>query len=478
MKPPKPFGETLEELMRLKGLTAGALGARLGLRAELKRALDGELPSRRRDALYEAIAAQESFSDDELRRLDASREVSDVGVREYLMRATLLRLMGCGAVRGARDSEPNAELSQRLQPLLSADSVRIICINSCYPSLFYTLQPLFATDGRDVEMRHLVRTSRLGCDAATLIYCAHPLLSDPRYQPLDISPDADMQCFSGDFTIIRYTRGGKRYEMFFVMQNNEHFFWLSSTTQLGAFDLALEVIDRIQPAPTKLKELGQPGTGYIDMMLRYLGLELNRTTFSLCADVGSLQVPPQIAASALSQQGLEHLALSDPKAIDSLLKLMQRRHANLYNKRKPDYQVTTLEGMRRFMETGRSRAHFAGFRDFTLAERVAILENLLAQARPGSRYHLHALRERRPLADYTIIGFDKLGVSVVPADATYHTGWGFSYLFVTAPDFIQAFWHSYKSHILTDLCLSEQETTDALSDMLAEYKRKLVDASH
>ena len=63
-----------------------------------------------------------------------------------------------------------------------------------------------------------------------------------------------------------------------------------------------------------------------------------------------------------------------------IVHLHERRFQNLYTKQKPSYMTLSLEGCRRFLETGKSRDQFLGIRPFSPEER---LQNIFRQVGRG-----------------------------------------------------------------------------------------------
>ena len=66
--------------------------------------------------------------------------------------------------------------------------------------------------------------------------------------------------------------------------------------------------------------------------------------------------------------------------VKQIVPLHERRFQNLYTKKKPYIGTLSLEGCRRFLESGISRDQFAGIRPFFPKERLLIFSTMLKYA--------------------------------------------------------------------------------------------------
>lgn len=320
-------------------------------------------------------------------------------------------------------------------------------------------------------MRHYIRLDRAGCDAASLIYSTTPILGDQRYQPFSISAEAEAQCLEGDFGIIETRKGSKQSELFFLMKSDTEVFLLPSTSQLRLTSFADEVLSGISPQPTAIKELNAPGLSHNDIYMRYLALELNRATYTVSADFAYMQIPPEIASAALGT-GVHGQVDAKSEDAEQLNKIQIRRYHNFYNKKKPNYQITSYCGVERFLDTGRTQGRFRGFREFTPLERISILSNMLENARANPNYHLHIFKDMNYQVKYTTIGFEKLGVSVFPKGNDEHERASFNYLFLTIPDFTQHFIEHYLSSMVGKYSYDKATSIEMLEGLLNGFKEK------
>ncbi len=467
MIPPKKFGEVLAELMQAKHLPISVLGERVGGRATLRRAMQDELPEAKREWMLERLQETGVFDLCELEQLKSGLMVSSMGVVEYLTKAAFFKIMSDDRAAD-EDKIVNEDFRRRIEAAADSDEMRVLCFNCCYPSLYSLLAPCFEKRGIDIQMRHYIRLDRPGCDAGSLIYCTAPVLSDARYQPFCIPHEAETQCFEGDFGVVQYRKGSRQSEFFFMMKNNVEVFLLPITSPLKITEFADEILGSVSPKPAALKELDTPETRQVDMMMRYLALELNRATYDVTADFANLQVPPEIASAALDRKQCAKIGMSDEEA-NKIRQLLAQRYYNFYNKKKPHYQIVSYKGIENFLITGNKRGNFQGFRTFTPSERVAIISDILEMSRKDPFYHLHLFKKMDYTVRFTTIGFEKLGVSVFPGRSNECSD--SNYLFLTIPEFTKHLIEFILNTMTVEYCFDEMESYRVLNELLEKYKK-------
>lgn len=472
MKPPQTFGKALTGLIRKNRLSIAALGERVGGKALLKRAMQDELPETRRDAMYGKLCELKAFSDDELNELQNGLEVSRIGVREFLTKNALLRLMSDDSLL-REETITNKDFLARLQAAGSADEANVLCVNCCYPSLFNALSKCFVNVESNITMRHYVSLGRDGCDAASLVYCATPLMGDPRYLPYSIPKEAELQCIDGDFCVICTQKGGKLSEFAFIMKSDDEIYMLPYSSQTRLISFLEDLLSGVSPRPVAIKELNAPGISYVDVMVRYLALELNRATYTISADFAYMQIPPDLVATALDEQALRNMGLSDAELM-RIKTIIPRRYQNFYTKKKPGLQISSIHGIKSFLETGNTRGSFGGFRTFTPKERVRILSDMLEKLQSNAYYRLYLFKDERYQVKYTTICFDKLGVSVLPRMTVERARAGFNHMFLTIPEFTQHFISHYKRQMVDKYCYNEADSYDILKKLVDEYAAQVL----
>lgn len=175
--------------MKSHKLSVTTLGAKLGGRAELRRALADELTAAKRKTFCQRLCKTGLFSEAECQRLQTALEISRIGVEQYTSWASIERLTG--------SEQPNqpvhamrlangGTLDEPIAALMDADEVEVLCLNCCYESVFNALAMLFKNQERRLFMRHYIHFDAIENNAASFVTCASPILLDKRYLPYSI----------------------------------------------------------------------------------------------------------------------------------------------------------------------------------------------------------------------------------------------------------------------------------------------------
>lgn len=471
----KTFSQRLDQLLKDHRLTASALGARIGARTDLRRALAGELSEAKRSDLYARLCESGLFSGEECEDLRLSLEVSRVGLSEYTSRRSIDLLL----------SEPQAAehevcllsggppLQRRLEPLLSADEISILCFNTIYPSLISALQPFFADPDRRLHMRHYLQPDVHGLNAAEFIACVSPVLFDRRYSPY-LFPSwtltGQQPALNGSMLILSARFGHHVQEQFYIISSATTAYELPNASAAGIYPFFCRIIDDLSSKPIPLMAFEQTRSDYASFIMSCLSRELNRATFSYGSDLSLLQVPTAIAAEALRDS-----VFLAPGTAEQLIRrvgpLHEQRFQNFYTKKKPTVITLSLEGCRHFLETGKSRDHFIGLRPFLPSERLRIFSTMLSFAGQNAAFSPMLLKADYR-SRYLSVAFDRLGVAISEYDTDYNLNAGYDYVLITYPDFTRQYTSFFHETVLKERCHSRQESLRLLHELYAGYERK------
>ena len=224
----KNFAQCVGQLLKEHQLTASALGAQIGARSDLRRALHNSLSSARRASLCERICLSGRFSDEECKELRESLEVSNIGMERYASRRSIDRLLS-----SAQPDEPletcrisgGPMIQRRLAPLIDADEINILCVNCIYPSVVHALQPLFADKGRKIRMHHYIQPDVGGLNAAEFVACMSPILFDTRYSPYQLASWTETGQYpsvNGNLLLLSSRFGSQTEELFFIVRDGRY----------------------------------------------------------------------------------------------------------------------------------------------------------------------------------------------------------------------------------------------------------------
>lgn len=471
------FAQCIEQLLKEHKLTIGVLGAQIGARSDLRRALTNDLSSARRASLCEKICMSGPFSAEECEELRESLEVSRVGLERYASRRSIDRLM---SIQTDEPPEPccisgGPLIQRRLTPLLDADEINILCINCIYSSIIFALQPFFVDKGRSVRMYHYIQPDIVGLNAAEFVACISPILFDTRYSPYLLASWCDTgeyPSINGNLLVINARFGKRTEEQLYVVSDSRSAHELPNADAVGIFAFFSRIIADLPFRPTPLKMFEQASTDYASLVMSYLSRELNRSVFVYGTDISFVQVPTDIAVKAFQDK-----AMFPPDVMASFLKrlipLHERRFQNLYTKKKPSVMTFTLEGCQRFMESGKSRDHFAGIRPFLPMERLHILSTMLKYADENRNFSPIVLKDEKFYSRYLTVGYDRLGVGITEYDTDYDLSAGYDYVFLSYPEFTSQYTDYFKTAVLKERCHSREESMRLLHEMYNAYVQKL-----
>lgn len=470
------FPECLQALMHRDHLTLAELSAVCGSRTAAKQILADGATHAKREQLLRKIMEAGLFSPEDCKRLSASLEISRVGMRNYLFQQDIEHLFhwkGCCAQEPLR-VQNGSLLMQRLSSLQSASQIDILCVNSCFQSVADVLLPLFQGQ-RNIHMWHFLHARAF----RELRYSGYlntffPLLFDARYEPygLESGEDSDVLAVGGNQLVIRARWEGRSREWAFALTGETLAYELPVPSGDSWFALLSAMLRRTKPMPKTLRESMNDSRDLYSLCMTFLSHELNRATYSVGNDVFFQQIPPQILCDAIQEKGV-----LSPDEISRLYPLVlpihERRYRNQYEKKKPTYQIMTVMGCRRFLDTGLCSDHFYAMRPFTPRERGIIFAQMLSAARQNSSFVPLLARDANLLYRYSLICYDKLGLSLDLADADYNTQSGYRSTFLLCPKFTQPYTTAYYLKRLADEgCYSREESLALLQELYEAFLRR------
>lgn len=472
----KTFAQCVEQLMKDHQLTATILGAQTGSRTELRRALSNDLSSARRASLCDKICRLGIFSSAECVQLRESLEVSRIGMERYASRQSIDRLVSM------HPEEPSEAcyisggplIQHRLAPLLNADEIEILCINTIYSSVISALRPFFADKTRRVRRHHYIQPDIGGLNAAEFVACISSILFDGRYSPYLLaswSETGHYPSVSGNLLILNARFGNRREEQCYIISNARLAYELPNADAVGIYAFFNRIISELPFRPTPLKMFEQNPTDYGSLIMSYLSRELNRTLFVHGTDISFAQVPTDIAVASFRDR-----SMFSPDITADMLKriapMHERRFQNLYTKKKPTVITLSLDGCRRFLETGVSRDQFAGIRPFFPIERLRTFSTLLAFAEENPGFCPIVLKQHSFCGKYLTVAYDRLGVAITEYDTNYDLEAGYDYVFLSYPEFTRQYIDYFKTTILKERCYSREESLRLLHELYHVYAKK------
>ena len=473
----KNFAQCVEQLLKEHHLTVSRFGAQIGARSELRRALSNDLSSARRASLCEKLCLNGPFTLEECEELRESLEISRIGLERYASRQSIDRLV---SIQADEPAEPccisgGPLMQRRFEPLFDADEIDILCINSIYPSVIAALQPFFGEKTRKIRMHHYIQPDISGLNAAGFIACISPILFDVRYSPYLLASWSDTgqyPAINGNMLLINARFGKQRKEQLYVVSNAQLAHELPNADAVGFFAFFNRIISELPFRPTPLKSFEQAPTDYATLIMTWLSRELNRATYIHGTDINFAQIPTEIASAAFREKGMFPSEVT-ASMLKRIVPLHERRFQNLYTKKKPSYMTLSLEGCRRFLETGKSRDQFIGIRPFSPEERLQVFSVMLKYAAEKRNFYPMVLKEHAFCGKYLTVGYDRLGVAITEYDTNYDLKAGYDYVFLSYPDFTSQYTDYFKTTILKERCYSREESLRLMHELYHAYARVL-----
>ncbi|MBR5547024.1 MAG: hypothetical protein IKU70_08580 [Clostridia bacterium] len=469
------FSQRLVKVMQKHRLTAGNLSTLIGGRADLKHVLADDASHVKRVRLYNKLVQSQLFDQTDYEQLSRSLEISRLGVERYRFQYAIDEILAGHAFHTSVEllTDSGLPLSERLNSLQEADKIELICFNSCYHGLFSAIAPLFANPQRDISMRHYIQSDSSINVAAEYIAVVMPILFDSRYssyyRPSSIG--SRIPSMGGNQLFIRAFMNSRIQEMYFVFVGNSIAFELKDPASCQLFSFVNNILANASPQPVAIKETSPHKLDFTSLCMTFLSHELNRATYYIGGDLCFQQTPTEIALSAFRDKGFS----SDEETlriISRTLSIHEQRYQNQYKKKKPTYRIMTLSGCSRFLSTGETTDHFVGFRPFTPLERKIIFGNMLKAAKEN-RYFIPLLLSDSNLDQrYSLVCYEKLGVSIDAKDTDYDIFNGYRSVFLMLPEFTDQYMEYYLDILVRERCYSRQRSLEILEELYHTFLKE------
>ena len=482
MQEPKTFGECLGELMRSKHISVADLTRRVNYRSNtsISRLLRDEVRYASIEDFMqrlEPIAAW-LFTEEEMRLLKASMEVSRLGRARFCAYREIWRLVGQPeekempvAAQGFGNAR-SGDLDELIGFWHTADRLEMIMINSGFESLFSRLSRLLAArPDADISIRHYLAFQDAPGSVAEQLGAMMNVFHDPRYQGFyHARHDGGAAWRSGDtahVTLVRGEDGEGAYGQVIVMLSENECVVYESRRMEDVMPFVGRVMERVcrdaLPLKTRYPEQ-ELLEGLIVISRRYLGCEQDRSICCLAPDICFELIPTRILYDVMFDSVLRGCDPEDEQ-IRELMRIHEARYANIHEKRKKTQFIFSCDSLRRFAETGRTTDHVAGMRAFTPGERAEILRDVVLRCRENVYLSVRILKPDIRARRMTLTAYESLGVYLLDAYTQYDVVNGHSEAFMLTPDFARTIEDFFRDELLGKHVLSETESLEMLEEL-------------
>ncbi len=485
MQEAKTFGECLSELMRRKHISVADLTRRVNYRSKtsISRILRDEVRYQSIEDFMERLRpiAEWVFTEEEMRLLRGSMEVSRLGRGRYCAYQDIWRLVGCPQEKKIPvtaqgfGTARNGELDELIGFWHTARRLEMVMINSGYESLFARLsQMLESRPEADISIRHyLAIQDSPGMLAGQLGAMMH-IFHDPRYQGFYHAqqgggPDR-RQTDAQNLVLVRGEDAEGAYCQIIVMLSEVQCLVYESRKMEDIMPFARQAMEKVLSGALPLKtqypeqELLE---GLIVISRRYLGCEQDRTIYCLARDICFELIPMEILYDVMFDSVLKGCDPEDAQ-IQELMRIHRARYRNIHEKRKKTQFIFSYDSLCRFAQSGRTTDHVAGMRAFTPGEREKILKDVADKCRENVYLNVRILRPEVRARGMTLTTYEALGVYLLDSYTQYDVVNGHSEAFMLTPDFAETLEEFFRDELIAKHTYSEAESLEILDRLARE----------
>ncbi len=478
------FGECLTGLLRKKHISTADLTRRMNYRSKtsITRLLRDEV---RYSSIEDFMKRLEPvgawlLTGAEMQELRDAMEVNRLGRVRYQTYREIWRLIEAGDASAAQvtvegfGSARAQTLGELAESWHEARKIEMLIVNSGYEGLFREIEELLRRcPEKQIEIRHFLTMCGAPGAMAGQLGAVMAVFHDPRYQGfyrnwkgsgLSGMPE------EGNAMVVQGERAdGTAFVQLIVMKDSLHGLAYERDRLDDLMPFAQQVIgaagEGMLPLKTQYPEQ-ELIEGLLVISRRYLSCEQDRATICLAPDICFELIPYEIMYQVMFD--------SAPKDFDpdsGMLRLLAQvhrdRYQNIHTKKKPTSFVFSREGLERFAETGRTTDHIAGMRNFTPAERAAILRDVVTKCRKNVYLRVHVLKPETRVRGMTLTAHGGLGVYLLDSYTQYYVVNGHSEAFILMPEFATAIEDFFRDELIEKCALPVNESLEIL-ERLAE----------
>ena len=470
----RTFGEALAEWMRASGVSTKRLAERTGYKSKtsIVRILREEGVHAGRERLLEQLRKQDLLDPAAYASLAQALEISRVGPARARGRMCLRRLLV-----GRREAELSPSLMQALEPLRQARSARMLLLNGCRVELTEELRRILRQRPAHV-MEHYVSVDFSSERAMEALCAILAIACVPAYACAirEMRPDRreellrqDMLCFTAQ------DRDGVSADTLVLFPGDDSVRVHTQPSSFGLFDFLRRILIEGDFQPAVGAYATQEGPESIVEAMRFCTeLERSCNARTVKPDVCINEVPGAVLFAALRDGGVLHhfpgwTERQMRAQLEEFFYYHDQRFRSAFEGERMRGRIMSPRSLRRFVLTGRFDSPFPAIRAFTVAERVAILENFARRMQRGGGCPLCFWSDADDLT-MEIHCFENVGIIAFPAREAGGLNVNFQTSILRHPRMAALFEECFDDDLTRNCAVSPSESLLYLRSLLDELR--------
>ena len=470
----RTFGEALAEWMRASGVSTKRLAERTGYKSKtsIVRILREEGVHAGRERLLEQLRKQDLLDPAAYASLAQALEISRVGPARARGRMCLRRLLV-----GRREAELSPSLMQALEPLRQARSARMLLLNGCRVELTEELRRILRQRPAHV-MEHYVSVDFSSERAMEALCAILAIACVPAYACAirEMRPDRreellrqDMLCFTAQ------DRDGVSADTLVLFPGDDSVRVHTQPSSFGLFDFLRRILIEGDFQPAVGAYATQEGPESIVEAMRFCTeLERSCNARTVKPDVCINEVPGAALYAALRDGGVLHhfpgwTERQMRAQLEEFFYYHDQRFRSAFEGERMRGRIMSPRSLRRFVLTGRFDSPFPAIRAFTVAERVAILENFARRMQRGGGCPLCFWSDADDLT-MEIHCFENVGIIAFPAREAGGLNVNFQTSILRHPRMAALFEECFDDDLTRNCAVSPSESLLYLRSLLDELR--------
>ena len=471
----KTFGEALAEWMRASGVSTKRLAERTGYKSKtsIVRILREEGVHAGRERLLEQLRKQDLLDPAAYASLAQALEISRVGPARARGRMCLRRLLV-----GRRASELSPSLMQALEPLRQARSARILLLNGCRVELTEELRQILRQRPAHV-MEHYVSVDFSSERAMEALCAILAIACVPAYACAirEMRPNGAKNCSGQDMLCFTaQDRDGVSADTLVLFPGGDDSARVhTQPSSFGLFDFLRRILVEGDFQPAVGAYATQEGPESIVEAMRFCTeLERGCNARTVKPDVCINEVPGAVLYAALRDGGVLHhfpgwTERQMRAQLEEFFYYHDQRFRSAFESERMRGRIMSPRSLRRFALTGRFDSPFSAIRSFTVAERVAILENFARRMQRGGGCPLCFWNDADDLT-MEIHCFENVGIIAFPAREAGGLNVNFQTSILRHPRMAALFQECFDDDLTRNCAVSPSESLLYLRSLLDELR--------